>query len=208
MDDRIAGYPLLLFGLVAVLLSGCASTAPTRFYVLTAVPETAPRRPQAGDGRPLAIGVGPVALPRYLDRPQVATHASPHELRFAEFDQWAEPLQDGVTSVLAENLSHVLGTDHVATHPWPRSAPVAYQVVVRMIHFEGTLDGQSQLTAQWQIVDAEDQKELMWKTSRFQSPVETADYRSMVAALSHSLGALSQDIAVALMALTQKQAVR
>ena len=138
----------------------------------------------------------------------MATRESPHELRFAEFDQWAEPLQDGITSVLAENLSHVLGTDHVAIHPWSRSAPVAYQVVVRMIHFEGTLDGQIQLTAQWQIVDAEDQTELLRKTSRFQSPVKTADYRSMAAALSHNLGALSQDIAVALRALTQKQAVR
>ena len=113
-----------------------------------------------------------------------------------------------MTRVLSENLSHLLATDRIASHPWPRSAPVVYQVMVQMSHFEGALGEQGWLTAQWQIIDVQDHQELVRQTSQFQPSVEGADYRAMAAALSQGLGALSQEIAVALRALTQQQAAR
>jgi uncharacterized protein len=208
MDHRFARYALLLFCMTAVGLGGCAGSAPSRFYVLTAVSTSEPQQPLLGDLREVAIGVGPVELPRYLDRPQMATRAGPYELHFAEFHQWAEPLAGSVTRVLSENLSHLLATDRIVTYPWPRSTPVAYQVLVQMSHFEGTLGEQSWLSAQWHIVDVEEQQELLRQTSQFQPAVEAADYHSLAAALSQGLGALSQDIAAALRALPLQPAGR
>jgi uncharacterized lipoprotein YmbA len=72
--------PRLLFQLAAttlgiclVALGGCASTPPARCYVLSALPgrETAP--PVAAVERELAIWIGPVTLPKYLDGPQIVT---------------------------------------------------------------------------------------------------------------------------------------
>ncbi len=206
MARRFGRYPVLLGGLL-LLLGGCASTAPTRFYILTALPSSARLQPLPGDRRDIVIGVGPVELPRYLDRPQIAARMGRHELRFAEFDQWAEPLQDNVTRVLAENLSLLLATDYVVTHPWPRSAALTFQVLVRITRFEGTMGERGVLTAQWQIVDSQ-KRERMRKTSSFTLPVETADYRVLVAALSRALGDLSRDMAVALRALAQSEATR
>jgi uncharacterized protein len=208
MDNRFARYTLFLCCMTTVLLGGCAFSAPSRFFVLTAVSTSEPQQPLVGELREVAIGVGPVELPRYLDRPQMATQAGPYELHFAEFNQWAEPLVDNVTRVLSENLSHLLATDRIAIYPWPRSIPVAYQVVVQMSHFEGTLGEQSRLSAQWYIIDVEEQQELMRQTSQFQPAVETADYHSLAAALSQGLGALSQDIAAALRALPLQPAAR
>jgi uncharacterized lipoprotein YmbA len=208
MDHRFARYTILLCCLTAVGLGGCASSAPSRFYVLTAVSMSEPQQPLAGDLREVAIGVGPVGLPRYLDRPQMATRAGPYELQFAEFHQWAEPLADNVTRVLSENLSHLLGTDRLALYPWPRSTPVAYQVIVQMTHFEGALGEQSRLRAQWHIIDAQAQQELMRQTSQFQPAVGGADYPSLAAALSQGLGALSEDIAAALRTLPLQPAAR
>ena len=208
MDHRFARYTLLLFCMTTIWLGGCAGSAPSRFYVLTAVSTSEPQQPLTGDLREVAIGVGPVELPRYLDRPQMATRTGPYELQFAEFNQWAEPLADNVTRVLSENLSHLLATDRIAIYPWPRSTPVAYQVIVRMSHFEGTLGEQSRLSAQWHIIDVEEQQELLRQTSQFQPAVEAADYPSLAAALSQGLGALSQDIAAALRALPLQRAAR
>ena len=204
MNDYFARYTLLLFCVATVLFYGCASTEPTRFYVLTAVPDLEPQQPLAGSRRDLAIGVGPIELPRYVDRSQIATRAGQYELQFAEFNQWAEPLQANVTRVLSENLSHLLATDRIAIHPWPRSVPVVYQIAVQMTHFEGTLGEKSRLKAQWQIIDVKDAQELMRKTSQFQPAVEAADYKSMAAALSQGLGALSQEMAAALRVLIQQ----
>jgi uncharacterized lipoprotein YmbA len=85
---------------------------------------------------------------------------------------------------------------------------VAYQVIVQMTHFEGTLGEQSRLSAQWHIIDVEEQQELLRRTSQLRPAVETADYHSLVAALSQGLSALSQDIAAALRALPRQRAAR
>ena len=77
--------------------------APTRFYLLPTLTDVS--SPAAMGERALTIGVGPVTLPPYLDRPQIVTRASRAQLHLAELDQWAASLQDTVARVLAENLS-------------------------------------------------------------------------------------------------------
>ena len=63
---------LLAYYLIAVMLSalaGCATTPPSRFYILSPVTADAATQPA---GPATAIGVGPVDLPKYLNRPQIA----------------------------------------------------------------------------------------------------------------------------------------
>ena len=59
------------------------------------------------------VAVGPVAIPDYLDRPQILTRSGPSELQLAEFERWAGSLEKDVSRVLAENLSTLLEKDHV-----------------------------------------------------------------------------------------------
>src|SRR5262245_1734462 len=88
----------------ALALSGCrAVTDATKFYALSSLP------PAPGDPAPTAlstagIGVGPVLLPGYLDRPQVATRGGDDELEISMYHRWAEPLERGIAEVLAANL--------------------------------------------------------------------------------------------------------
>ncbi len=52
------------------------------------------------------------------------TRVGGNALRLAEFDQWAAPLGDNFTRVLAENLVMLIPTERVAIFPWaaaPRS---------------------------------------------------------------------------------------
>ena len=195
-----------LWILLSVLMMGCAGTAPTHFYVMTALPHSERIPALPGDKRNLAIGVGPVELPAYLDRPQIVTRLGATTLDLSEFHRWAEPLKDNIPRILAENLSNLLATDYIATYPWPRSTSIAYQVRVDLIHFEGTFGEQSVLKARWYILDAKRDQELMRSTSNISVPAETTDYATMVTAMSQTLETLSRDIAVALRALAQNPA--
>jgi uncharacterized lipoprotein YmbA len=95
---------LSLVGLVlALALSGCSfgKSPPSHFYVLNAQ-EDAP--PQPAD-HALVLRITHIGLPRYLDRFEIVTRSGSNELKLADFHRWAEPLEEGIARVLAENLA-------------------------------------------------------------------------------------------------------
>ena len=151
----------------------------------------------------LSLGVGPITLPAYLDRPQIVTRASQAKLELSEFEQWAAPLQDDVPRVLSENLAYLIPTNHVTVFPWQRSTPIDYQITVDITHFEGTLGESSALTARWRILD-KDGRELLMTTSSVSEQISGQDYEATVASMSRTLGSLSRAIAAALEDVAQR----
>src|SRR5918992_2629453 len=122
---------LAICGIALFVLSGCfGSTPPMQFYLVPSPTGVNTAPPSSAGQRDLTIGVGPVTLPPYLDRPQIVTRASRAKLTLAEFDHWAAPLQDTITRVLAEHLSLLIPTDRAVPHPWPRTIDPDYQVTV------------------------------------------------------------------------------
>jgi uncharacterized lipoprotein YmbA len=180
-----------------VVLGGClgGDSPPSRFYLLSPLP--APEAATAAAGG-VAIGVGPVAIPDYLNRTQIVTRAGENRLELGEFDRWAEPLQKNFSRVLALNLSTLLSTDRVALHPWKRSTPMDYQVMVDVGRFEPGADGKISLLARWSIVDAADRKTLRVRKSSFSEPVADESYEARVASMSRAVAALSREIAGAI----------
>ena len=175
-------------------LGGCTTTPPTNFYVLTPLPSAETLGLTTVAARGPSVGLGPVTLPQYLDRPQIVSRASRAKLNLGEFDQWAAPLKDIVASVLAENLSMLMSTDHIAVYPWPRSTTIDYQIMVDVTRFDGKMGGEVLLLARWSIV-GKDGKEWVKKKSRFSQPAGAPDYEATVTAMSRALERLSRDIA-------------
>jgi hypothetical protein len=197
---RGRGRLFLLAGLILVSAAGCLGgpSSPTKFYTLTPVaglPAAGPP-PAGGDGG-VTVGVGPVTLPAYLDRPQIVTRRSPDELDLSDFDRWAGPLDDNIERVLAQDLATLLRTDRVALFPWPVSRSVPRQIVVDMLRFDGSLGGEVVLDARWRVV-ANDGKELVLKRSTLSEATGGQGYGTLVAAMSRALAGLSRDIAAAL----------
>lgn len=184
-----------------LVVHGCSTGPPARLYVLTALPR-AESVPPATGGREMSIGVGPVELPQYVNRPQIVTGQQSSELYSAASAQWAEPLQDGFTRVLAENLSLLLATDRVAIFPWKTFAP-EYQVVVEVTHFLGQTGGEVSLVALWSILNKDGREALVSKKSSFREATGSSEYEALAAAMSRAVAALSRDIAAALQALPQ-----
>lgn len=184
----------------ALILGGCAATKPSRFYLLTPLPQLGKGILTATAAQGLAIGIGPIELPSYLNRPQIVTRASQNELQLAEFNQWAEPLKETVTRVLAENLSVLLSTDDVAVFPWKQAIKVDYQATVEVTEFDLKANGEISLVARWRIFTDNGRTVLMTKRSSFSQNSTNQDFREMVSAMSRNLADLSEEIAQAIKA--------
>ena len=180
-------------------LAGCGTSAPTRFYVLSPMPASEEGSQVVLDERCLAIGIGPITLPQYLERPQIVTRLNSNEMKLADFDQWAEPLKDNFTRVLAENLSALLCADAMAVFPWSGSTPVDYQVQVEVIRLDGAFGGEAVMTARWAIMGEDSRKVLYTTTSSYRAPVpDSEDYSPLVVTQSRLLEKFSNDVAEAI----------
>jgi uncharacterized protein len=203
----------LLLALATVLLGallifgGCASQ-PSRFYVLSASSSVDTPLPLTSGQQGPTIGVGPVTLPRYLDRPQIVTRSSPYELRLAEFDRWAEALDVNFSRVLADNLALLMPTARVVPLPGPRAIPIDYQVSVDASQFLSQMGGESLLIADWTLFRGEGPAVLANRTSRFSVPAGGPDYAAIVAAMSQTVAGLSREIAEAISRLGERTSAR
>ena len=186
-------------------LGACTST-PSRFYILNTLPASETVPATAAERGPV-IGVGPITLPKYLDRPQIVTRASRNQLALGEFDRWAEPLQDNISRVLAENLARLIPTDQVLLQAWPRSATLDYQVTVEVLQFDGWLGGESTLLARWSILDGAEH-ELFNRMVHLHAPTGGRDYEAMVVVMNQMIETLSRDIAMAIQRLASRAVAR
>ena len=193
----------LLLGAAACLLAACSilrpSPDPSRFYVLTAV--AASEAAGAANGQGPALGVGPVALPGYLERPELVTRVAPNEMRPADYHRWAEPLRTQFERTLGQNLSRLLGTDRVLTFPWWRGMPLDFIVQVDVSRFEPDAERGVHLVARWIVRDGPRGTLLRAGDTDLVETVASDDPDAVVAALSHTLGRMSGDIADAIRAL-------
>ncbi len=196
MTHRNRINPVVIVLCIALLfLTGCARSRPAKFYLLHPLQEAAA---QQQGGAALSIGVGPVDMPDYLDRPQIVTRISPGEVRLAEFERWAEPLKTNFSRVLGENLSRLLATDRIAIFPWTGAPHIDYRVAVEIITFDGAPGNTVMLNARWSVIEEETQKVLADKKSQITVPTADADFRGLVTAQSKALAALSSEIAAAI----------
>ena len=181
------------------LVAGCTLLSPrpdpSRFYTLSTRVSGA-SAPAAGDDS-LSVVVGPVSLPAYLDRNEVAVRVSASELKYALTDRWAEPLLQNFTRILVEDLGNALGSDRVAAVATASTVTPNFWVEVVVLRFEASADGSAQLTARWAVRDTA-RKILVIRQSQHAKQSTTATTEGGVNALSAALGDLADEMAMVL----------
>jgi uncharacterized lipoprotein YmbA len=167
------------------------NVTPTTFYVLSssAGPDQVPQ------GRALSLGLGPVTLPPYLDRPQMVRRIAPNELAFDEFNRWSESLKENFTRVLGNDLEKLVGIDRLVPYPWYSTAKMDYAVAITVMRFEQQPDGQAVLDARWSIRNAHGEPYVN-RDTHLSRPAGTP--AEVAAAMSGMTGDLARDIALAL----------
>jgi uncharacterized lipoprotein YmbA len=194
---------LIILGTVLLFMAGCTTSPPSRFYLLQSLSSAAVESGAQVKDQGLAIGIGPINLPDYLDRPQIVTRNPGNELRLDEFNRWAEPLGQNLSRVLAENLATLLDTQRIVVYPWPQATPIDFRIRVDVLRLDGSLGGRAILSARWTIYTGDMQKVLMVRKSDIDESAASAAHEALVAAESRAAAVLSREIATAILSLVQ-----
>lgn len=200
MENRpfIPALAAVLIALSAIL-TGCGQSERSRLYTLSDLSES---ETIVSSSARLTVGVGPVTLPQYLDRPQIVVRQSANRLELAEFDRWAESLTDTVPRILTENLGALLGSDRVYRHPSSQRRRPDLTVRIALSRFEGTAAGSALLVGRWEILAGDNAEPLASGRAVERRDGATAgDYEAMAAQLSDLLTELSRIIAENVVAL-------
>ena len=191
-DSRLL-YVLAVVGLMAC--SACGTTAPTRYYQLSAVSNNAGFTHAESKKAATLVGIGPVEVPAYVDRDNMVIHANQTELELLQFDRWAEPLTHNLSRVLVENVSEHLTNLGVTVVRWDDGLPVNYRFQVEFTRFDIMKEGKVSLVARWILFATDNQETLAIKTSRFSGSGTPENYGSLVSEMSRHVASLSREMA-------------
>ena len=182
-------------------LAGCLGgpSAPTNFYMLSPLGSSQARPPVASADDDIRIGLANVVVAEYLNRNEIVINLDDTVYQLAEFNQWAEPLNENLTRVLAENLIDMLRDDSIAVFlSSDSSIPFDYRLEIDVIRFDGNLGTQVSLVAQWALLEAEDDDLTLMRRWQYQETVADDTYKGLVLAKSRAVEKLSRDIAASI----------
>ena len=192
---RFMGGIVAAFMIIA-LVSGCrGTTPPVRFYTLNAVIEHTAGEPDPKIRQNLAVGVGPMEIPKSIDRPQLVTRTGPNTLSVDEFHRWAGSLHEDFLRALSTNLSILLQTAQVTAYPWEDYFQPVYRIFLDVHRFDGNPGDSIVLDVTCSITDREGRRALYVHKSRIEESVPQTDFGALVSAKNKVIAKLSSELA-------------
>ncbi len=189
--NRLKYFRMLAAVLLVSGISACGKTPAARFYTLS--PATVENAGSRNVVSQQVIGIGPVTIAAYLDRPEIVTRSSTTSIELAAFDRWAEPFEDIVTGSLADSISSMLPSVQAIVDPWPE-ADVKYQLVVKIKKFESDKDGNVRLTASWGLLQPSSRKMKKIFESDILQQGSSAEFSEITKNMSLALTRLSEEM--------------
>ena len=183
----------LVFAAAMLFFWGCTGTSkPSTFFLITPLPESEAAGLKQGG---VAIEVGPITVPAYLDSNQVATVGKDDRIYTDPFNRWAEPLKNSFSRVLSENLAILLNTVNVYMFPQRRDIAFDFQIEITVSRFYAEADGTAVLAAYWSIFGDGGKTVMARKRSSISEQAASRDIGAIVAAQSKTIELLSREIA-------------
>ncbi len=189
--------------LCALLLSACIA-GPTANTLYTLQPAKQDRLGQEFSGFGEMILIMPVRLAPQLQGRGLISQRSATESKASLNHLWAGPLDQQIAENIVSNLKDFLGTDNVAVYPGPRFGVIRYQVEVEINDFSG-FEQSFTTRAVCTLSDASSKTMLSRKSFQQTRNIDKPDYSGYVERASQAIGALSKEVATALLAARQSQ---
>jgi uncharacterized lipoprotein YmbA len=186
----------------SLLLTACAPTPPTNFYMLEALNQ--PVGISSTVAKKRLIGLGPLSLPALVDRKQIVTRDENNTIQMAEFHQWAAPLNDNVLSVLRKNVAALQPNVIVRAYPWSVYGEMDYRVIIDISRFDSQLGKSANLEANWAIMEEKNHTIISNGQTNLQQALNDANYSTVVQAQNKLLSEFSRQLSAALQQLPQK----
>ena len=183
-------YRSALLIAMAALALGCLGRSPTVHYYTMSLVGNA-----QGDRSDLSVGLGPITLPDYLDRPQIVTRTRGSELRIDEQQRWAGGFRSNLTETLADDLRTRLGSDLVFLDASASPSPVAFQVAVDIRQFEAREGEGLVLRARWIVREKIGLDRAWTRESTIRQESSGGGVQGQIDAYDAALGRLADQIA-------------
>ncbi len=172
---------------LVLTLAGCSSGE--SYYRLSA------EGPVPANASGIALGVGPITLPDYIDRGEVVFQSQENRFEIPYERRWAGTLRGTTTRVLGTNLARRLSTGNLHLYPWEPGTRLRYQVRVEIRQFHAVSGGDAILQCVWSVEDKGSGQTVLRNVGNFTEPVRGDGYEAIVAAESRLLGQLARSIA-------------
>ncbi|MCG8686342.1 MAG: PqiC family protein [Desulfobacterales bacterium] len=203
MKKKRTAYFLTICLVLCMVLGACTGkSAPTNFYLLNVESASSSPVDVSSETGHLKIGIGPVEIPAYLDRPQIVTRSGPNRLHLAEFDSWAEPLKETIDRLMVETISGMMDQTAVVVLPWNGRMTLDYQVVVEVIQMDNQKSGEAFLAVRWAMLKSYSNQIISVHRKTYSHPFNMNEIETYAAAHSRNFESLCRDISMELKALT------
>ncbi|NCC52184.1 MAG: membrane integrity-associated transporter subunit PqiC [Spartobacteria bacterium] len=189
-------FPVVLCALAVLATGGCGTSPKSNFYVFPVPLKVASQDIQDYSAAQFNIGILPVTLVPYLDRPQIVTRADKHEIRIDEYNRWGSPLQAGVVSALAGALARALPMAYIDVFPWSADTKLQYQLTVEVMMLDGVPGETANLAAQWTVTRGKNVENLVARRmSVFQEKLTDKSYPAYIEGLRSVVEQLGAEVA-------------
>ena len=193
----LSGVKWIVAVIICLGVVACAGgpSAPAQFYMIDPVRPTSDGQVSWMEHPAVLIGLDPVEIPEYLNRPQIVTHIDGTEYHLDEFNQWLEPLGGNLTRVFAENLSIILSDDQIDVLSMDRPMDTDFSINIQIMRLDGKPGEEMVLIARWFLFDQRNNVLSLTKRSVFREKVGDGGYQNIVSVQNRLIESLSREIA-------------
>jgi uncharacterized lipoprotein YmbA len=198
---------------IALAFGGC-TLAPRQdrtHFIILAPASIQGTKTQVGSHRltSVAIGLGPIQMPEYLDRPELLIRTSATGFELSDTDRWGEPLADNFRHVLTDDLTALLPDSSIVQFPWYPGTRLDYIVRIQVQRFEAdAASRRAVLAARWELMDARSKQPFLARDTQLSEPITSLAGEAVAAALSQDVVAFAQQIAAGLDEMEQERFAR
>jgi uncharacterized protein len=174
------------------LLLACTPALPINYYLLSPAEREGPAA-QSGE---LTVGLQPIELAAYLERPEIVTRSGANRMEIADLHRWGEQLEVLIARVLAHNLDASLPQAEVLLLPTSFAIDLDRELLVEIDRFDADEAGSVLLDARWQLIDV--RRDRIVAQSRAGIREEAGpepSYTAIAEAMSRAVAALGTEIA-------------
>jgi uncharacterized lipoprotein YmbA len=179
-----------------LVLAGCASAPPERFYSLSSGMGVAKTEGRAAPA--YFIEIPAVTVPQQVARSQLVVSSGGGRVDLLELERWASPPSAEIGQALSLAISGELGTIDVFRTPVPAQAPV-YRISTNVQRFESAPGQYALLDAVWSVRKV-GSSDVLTCRSVAQEEV-AAGYDALVAGHRRAVARVAADISKAVKAL-------
>jgi uncharacterized protein len=180
---------VLLFLPFAWVNASCSSSPPPQLYTLGPVPGAAAR------GGPRVVVMHQVAVPRFLERPEIVRSSEGYRLDVLANEQWGEPLAQMIGRVLSDDLTQRLPGTTVFSANGAIVPREDATVAVNIQRMDRDATGTLVFAAQAAIAFDDPRQPRSARSVRTSIPISSAATIDEVQAMSVGLGQLADTIA-------------